>query len=504
MSEYKLYGQVAQYILQNKDSHKEEYRNIIRRFLNRATYGYTEELVDKVEKVGLQEWLNTQRDEEKTVISERAHIFTDLYCDHPKEKRKMKICKTIDKKSFEGLLWQTALDAPDQLRQRVAFALSQIFVVSGPGISRGVTVRYRFLAAYHDMLVEHSLGSFRDLLKHVTLHPTMGQMLGLNSSSKANEEKGTFPDENYAREVMQLFTIGLVKLKMDGSVLTKGGVAVETYTQKDVEEMARALTGWRGGSYDESIWNHKPLKAKASLHDTGSKVILGKEIPGGNANQDLNHVLDILCEHPNTAPFISKALIKMLVQSNPRTKFVEDIANVFVDTKGDLFAVVSAILLHDDALLDIGPRYRRSAENDRFGKVKEPLMCVTNACRSLGMTYAKETERYKGLNMAGIGQSFYGSPTVFNFFEPDFAPKGEVTNKKLIAPEAELLGVISVKRYENLCWKLVTTYEKNYRNNNSPGWDIKPFKKALDVDEENNWESGPFLDLIEKRFLWAQ
>ncbi|RXJ74018.1 hypothetical protein CS022_05030 [Veronia nyctiphanis] len=502
MSEYKLYGQVARYILENKDNHKEEYRNIIRRFLNRATFGYSEDTVTQVEESDFQKWLEDQKYVDKTLISEKAHLFTELYCHHKDSKMKEKICKTVDQASFDGLLWQAALESPDQLRQRVAYAMSQIFVVSRQGINRGRPVLYRFLAGYHDMLVEHCLGSYRNLLSHVTLHPSMGEMLGLKSSSKANSNKGTFPDENYAREVMQLFSIGLVKLNMDGTVVTQEGVPEETYSQNDVEEMARALTGWRGAAYTVKNWNYKPMGGKQNLHDTGSKTILGTEIPaGGSPRADLEAVLDILSSHPNTAPFISKALIKMLVQSNPRPRFVEDIANVFVATDGDLFEVVSAILRHDDALLDIGPRYRKFGENDRFGKVKEPLICVTNACRGLGVTYAAEQKRFAGINMAGIGQSFYGSPTVFNFFEPDFAPKGEVSDKNLIAPEAELHGVVSMKRYENLCWKLVTLYERNFRKNKSPGWDIKPFARKLKADEEGNWLAEPLLDFIEQRLF---
>ena len=254
--------------------------------------------------------------------------------------------------------WHYPLTAKDKLHQRVAFALSQIFVVSS---QEPVLAKYSDgLAWYYDLFVKHSFGNYRDLLQDITLSPAMGTYLSMQGNRKANLNENTFPDENYAREVIQLFSIGLYQLDIRGDVvLDKQGNKIPSYQQADVENLARIFTGWdlvenkryghrRSGRYDTF------MELSPKQHDYNEKVLFGQHITAGmKADKELSVSLDMLFHHPNVGPFISRQLILHLVASNPSPDYIKRIATVFNDNgkgiRGDLSAVVHAILLDDDA-----------------------------------------------------------------------------------------------------------------------------------------------------------
>jgi len=317
------------------------------------------------------------------------------------------------------VFWEQTLGADDQLRQRVAFALSQIFVISDK--SGKLTRDGHRVADYYDVLVRNAFGNFRQLLEEVTLSSSMGGYLSMLGNDKPDASTGKRADENYAREVMQLFTIGLVGLNLDGSERS-GNV---TYTQPDVENLARALTGWgfnvggwrpsssRPGRESPALL--QPMVAFPDHHDTDAKVFLGNTLPAGQtAEQDLKMVLDILFEHPNVGPFIGEQLIKRLVTSNPSRGYVRRVASVFnnngAGVRGDMGAVVKAILLDDEA------RNQTTRNRNDFGKLREPLL------RYAAMYRAFEAKGNMTINIyhpTVIPQIVpLTAPSVFNYYSP--------------------------------------------------------------------------------------
>lgn len=339
--------------------------------------------------------------------------------------------------------WEISLTGPDQLRQRVAFALSEIFVVSDQDSQ--LSGRQEQLAAYYDLLVDHAFGNYRDLLEAVTLSPAMGLFLSHLGNDKPNPETGRRPDENYAREAMQLFSIGLWQLNPDGSaMLGDDGEPVPTYDQDTIEAYARVYTGWTwaqretfGRNISRAAETTEPMKAFAAHHDDGEKVLLnGQLLPAGQTpEQDLEAALDSLFEHPNTAPFIARQLIIKLITSNPSPEFVARIAGVFDNNgfgvRGDLGAVVTAIFLDPEA------RLRELSDAETYGKLKEPILRLSQLLRAFDVHSAD------GLYDIGSTQGAYAqaplrSPSVFNFFSPNYALPGEIEARGLVSPEFQL------------------------------------------------------------------
>ncbi|MGD8110065.1 DUF1800 domain-containing protein [Vibrio sp. TRT 17S01] len=325
--------------------------------------------------------------------------------------------------------YQIALKGEDQLRQRIAFALSQLFVVSQ---SSGLYNRVESLANYNDMLASHAFGNFRELLEDVSMHPAMAYYLTLLGSEKENERTGAQPDENYAREIMQLFTIGLNLINNDGSIiLDDQGKPIETYVQEDVRNVAKAFSGWNTASGDSELLQQ--IVANESLHDTSEKHILGHTLPAGQtAEEDIAQVLDILFNHPNTPPFFAEQMIKRLVTSNPSPKYIERVANVFIDNgksiRGDLGAVFKAILLDEEAL-------GLNAEAAPI-KVKEPLITILNLQRAMNVQFDKGIARGATNIYYTVDQGPLLAKSVFNFYSPDHIIKP--SNK--YAPEMEIIS----------------------------------------------------------------
>ena len=352
------------------------------------------------------------------------------------------------------MLWDTFAYGDDQVRQRMAFALSQIFVVSE--ISDSLFNNSRGVIAYHDMLATHALGNYRDLIEAVTLNPIMGEYLSMIRNEKANADENIRPDENYARELMQLFSIGLVMLNADGSEqVNLTGQAIPTYNQDIIKTFARVFTGWTYGN--ASFWNYdgwlfgdtiNTMKAFEALHDDDEKILLNAQVlpAGQTAYQDLQGALDNLFNHQNVPPFIGKQLIQRLVTSNPSPAYVERISTVFRDNgagiRGDLAAVVKAILLDEEA---------RSGHLDKpttFGKLKEPVLKFTALIRAFEVQGSHPVNAEGLLHptlrfywaSAASGQRPYGSPSVFNYFRPDHSPAGPIREAQLVAPELQILN----------------------------------------------------------------
>jgi len=407
------------------------------RFLNQATFGATAADAQAVIAAGYEAWIDQQL--QRPASLELPHV-QQAFASYPPGADFTRLHEDrID-------IWlRHALHAPDQLRQRVAFALSEIMVIS----QLSPLVGYPWgSASYYDTLAQNAFGNFRTLMEDVTLHPAMGVYLSMLGNQKPDALRNIRPDENYARELMQLFTIGLVELNLDGSVRRDGqGRAIPTYDQQVIEGFAHVYTGWTYAGAPSfalafpTIANQVvPMQAYAEQHDTGAKRVLSypgaafTQIPAGQTpQQDLDAALDNIFHHPNVAPFISKQLIQRLVTSNPSPQYVERIARVFENDgagrRGELGAVVKAILLDPEA--------RSAAADADAGKLGEPVLRLTRIWRSYGA--ASSSGKLNVQNIPGfIGQGPLQAPSVFNFFSPFYAPPGEILDQGLVAPEMQL------------------------------------------------------------------
>lgn len=423
------------------------------RFLMQASFGPTAKSIDDVMNMGYEAWIDAQ-----VAAPQIRHLplfearleEIGLAVNPPMKEAEEAYLRDLQR---SDIWWESAIWGDDQLRQRVAYALSQIFVISN--VSDALFNDSRGIANYHDLLAEHAFGNYRDLMGAVTLNPMMGEYLSMVRNEKADPARNIRPDENYARELMQLFTIGLVELNLDGSVkLDSGGEPIPTYGQDEVKALARVFTGWNHATISAwwqwpagSAYEIQPMQAFPEYHDDGEKTLFGDQvIPAGQTPaQDIDSALNILFAHPNVAPFISKQLIQHLVTSNPSPAYVERVAGVFNDNgagvKGDLGAVVKAILLDDEA------RNGHITNPNTFGKLKEPVLKVSalwRAFKAQGVRVQEEDGsisqnrlRYRGTDRV-YGQRPYGSFSVFNFYRPDYQPPGVIKDADLYAPEFQI------------------------------------------------------------------
>jgi uncharacterized protein (DUF1800 family) len=324
----------------------------------------------------------------------------------------------------------------DQLRQRVAFALSQVLVTSINTI-----IWNDSMIPYEQMLMADSFTNYRKILEDVTLSPTMGQFLDMANNAKANPTTGTVANENYAREVMQLFTIGTSMLHPDGTPQFDGqGLLVPTYNQATVSETARVFTGWTYLPSSGPVqWNDYinpsgPMVAYPIEHDTGSKQLVnGYVAPAGlSPQQDLDGALDNIFNHPNVGPFVGKLLIQHLVKSNPSPAYVQRVAAAFADNglgvRGDMQAVITAILLDPEARANDNGGSDQTAD----GHLQEPILYVAGLMRAFGGTVAPQN--YFGWDLSNLGEDVYNPSSVFNYFSPSFAPPGST----LLGPEFQI------------------------------------------------------------------
>jgi len=418
------------------------------RFLRQASWGGTSSEVKEMAVTGPQIWLNAQFNAPQGQSLTRWLIekgFNDANVSN----------NVNGDGGWVSSIWWKLFSATDFFRQRATLALSELFVVSHLGLP--FSWRNFAIANYWETLEAHALGNFRSLLENVTLSSAMGTYLNMKGNQKYDAKTGRSPDENYAREVMQLFTIGLYQLNIDGTPqMDAQGKPIESYDNLDIQGLARVFTGWNTatgtdatGELASAAYRHGlPMTLTASLHSPEEKKFLGVTIPAGTPGvESLKIALDTLFQHNNTAPFIAKQLIQRLVTSNPSPSYVARVAKIFVNNgkgvRGDLKAVWSAILLDTEAR-QVNPALS-------FGKLSEPMVRLlqwghtfhatsADGSWSLGYTDAETS----------LGQMPMRSPSVFNFFRPGYVPPNtQLASQNLVAPEFQILTEPTVVGYLN-------------------------------------------------------
>ena len=441
------------------------------RLLLQASFGPTDQSVLEVQKNGITGWIDRQMNEvaptlHRPYLEEITSDFLGARVNQ-RDYRYNTGANRVESTNLQSAFARAAIHGEDQLRQRVAFALSQILVVSR--LDADVNARPIGLANYYDLLVKHAFGNYEDLLYEVTLSPIMGLYLSHLGNAKADPEKNRFPDENYAREVMQLFAIGLWELNPDGTrKVGADGQNIPTYNLADITEVARVFTGlwygkqrWRTGSSNDE-GSIIPMSMNPRYHDYGQKRLPGGLVlPARDASEE-NALLDVrdtirhLVKHPSCAPFISKSLIQFLVTSNPSPAYVERISRVFSNdgtgVTGNLAAVIKAILLDPEA------RDPAQLLNEEFGLLREPVIRVMHLGRLLDLGEADSLLWWDyGSNFGVLQQMPLNSPSVFNFYRPDFSPNGTLTDRRLAAPAFGILSSYTSASLPNFLWQVVET-----------------------------------------------
>lgn len=424
------------------------------RFLAQTTFGPTAKEIDRVIRIGKTAWLDEQFNKPQTkhlALLDKRFEQIGFVVQPEKDVNEEGYLRDLQR---SDIWWEVALWGDDQLRQRIAYSLSQILVISN--VSDVLYNDTRGIANYHDILAQHAFGNYRDLLKAVTLNPMMGEYLSMVRNEKADPNRNIRPDENYAREIMQLFSIGLVQLNLDGSVkLDAQNNPLPTYDQTTVKELARVFTGWNMATINNWWeWTESgaseilPMKSFNNYHDFGAKVLFGDQHIAADKSpeQDIDAALDILFAHPNVAPFISKQLIQRLVTSNPSPAYVTRVAKVFNNNgnnvKGDMKAVVRAIVLDDEA------QTGHQTAPATFGKLREPILKTAHLWRAFkgtgtptkleNGTVTPARIRFLGSHRL-MGQRPFGSNSVFNFYRPDYQHPGELKNANMNSPEFQIL-----------------------------------------------------------------
>ncbi len=422
------------------------------RFASQATFGMDYEGIEQIAKTGRNFWLEQQF---KTSPSYLKPIAVDLitkqdegewpeFVDNP-----FKLRNVIHRFAW----WQQTMTGPDVVRQRVAYALSQFFVVSdNVEVLRNNPYS---ITSYYDLLLRNAFGNFRDLLRDVALSPAMGTYLSHANNSKTIPEDNIFPDQNFAREVMQLFSIGLHELNIDGSVkLDSEGDLIPTYDNDDIAELAKVFTGLTyagpGHYWGRNWFNHAdqfvfswPMTMYEGYHEPGEKTLIdGTVLPDGQSGmQDVEAAIDCLFNHPNVGPFFGKQLIQRLVTSNPSRAYIERVARAFNGEngtpRGDMKAVLRAVFFDPEA--------ETQGHYEGFGRLREPAVRIVKLARVFN--YHSETDVFynTGYRLAYfVGQHPLASPSVFNFFQPNYAPTGEIAERGMVAPEFQITTATTI------------------------------------------------------------
>jgi uncharacterized protein (DUF1800 family) len=422
------------------------------RFLAQAAMGSERQQMAAVQSLGYEGWLDDQFAQPASgtrwdwLVAKGYNAATDKNSEA----------------GFDAAAWRKLIAAPDTLRQRVTLALSEIIVVAIDGLV-GLGWRAFSAAAWLDLLEAHAFGNYRTLLGAVSTSVAMGQFLTFRGNAKANPGTGSHPDENYARELMQLFTIGLVQLNGDGTPKLSNGAPVYTYGPDDVSGLARIFTGWdvdlSGTTTATPDFIRRPMRQYPARHETGASTFLGRTVPSGLGGADaLQAALDILYAHPNVAPFIGRQLIQRLVTSNPSPAYVARVAAVFNDdgqhVKGNLRAVLKAVLLDPEARAGV------TASATGEGKLREPILRFTGWARAARASSATDTWAIGNTSdpATRLGQSPLRSPSVFNFFRPGYVPPNSgIAAAGLVAPEFQIANESSVIGYLNFMQRVVAT-----------------------------------------------
>ncbi len=422
------------------------------RFLGQAGFGASDESIAAVLNRGYAGWIDDQMQMPDDASTYNYVIDNDW------------VNNSVGNSArFEGYsaAWMRMVTSPDELRQRMVAALCQIFVFNPFHVGQDHT-RYSG-SSWVDLISRHAFGSYRDLLEAVTTSHQMGMYLTL-INSRREDGSGALPDENFAREVMQLFSIGLVELNLDGTArLDSNGNAIDTYDIDDILGLARAFTGWestRVGDDNVNYWV-EPMVQNAAFHESGEKRFLGSTIPAGKTGEEsLQIALDAIASHANVAPFMSKLLIQRFIKSNPSPEYVERIATVFNDdgagVRGNLGAVLKALLLDAEAR---GVPDKRDEEQ---GKLREPMISFAQLARFANRANVRLARDYVGWGLIfwwqeGFPQAPLASPSVFNFYPADYSPPGsELGERSLASPELFILDEPHVVIYSNIMLSIIS------------------------------------------------
>ena len=457
-------------------------QNASSRFLSQATLGKNILQIQNVSTIGIESWVNTQQNLPNSFLIQNyvqgihQSIVDSLLRDAPSGGYTLANTNVSDW-HFDIAWFQGAMTAPDVLRWRVGLALSEIFVTSrNSSFDRNPYA----LASYYDMLMNNAFGNYRTLLDNMTYHPAMGEYLTFlnNHATDIADGRQVYPDENYAREIMQLFSIGLYKLNIDGTEQKDvNNKSIPTYDNNDITGLAKVFTGlsWGDARYlgdeDKDYWSYtKRMKffgidssdAKRNTwktnprivngHEPGGKNFLGQTIPNRPVLQgelDIQDALNVVFNHPNVGPFLSRRFIQRLVSSNPSPAYIQRVATIFnnngVGIRGDLKAVVKAILLDPEA------RDNNADENGSYaGMLREPFVRYMNLMRGLKLTTTGGVYRNVMYNIYDqLEQIPLASTTVFNFFQPDYQPDGDLKAAGKYAPEFQLLNAQTLTNYFN-------------------------------------------------------
>ncbi|MFT4532843.1 MAG: hypothetical protein ACJA1A_000861 [Saprospiraceae bacterium] len=405
---------------------------------------------------------------------------------------------------FDYSYWETIMTNNDFLRHKIAHSLSQILVVSS---NSDLGDWGSAMTGYYDILLDHSFGNYRDLLEEVSLSIQMGYYLSHLNNAKENPEANTSPDENYAREIMQLFTIGLYELNPDGTRMIDGnGDEIPTYDQNDIQEFAKVFTGLGIGEIiDPNNWPYQPffgldiwaavkdvpMVMYEDFHETEEKYLLNGEVLPANQTgmTDISMAIDNLFNHANVGPFVGKLLIKRLVKSNPSPEYVNRVTNAFNDNgsgvRGDMQAVIKAILLDEEA------RSGQAMLAANAGRAKEPMMKISSFARIMPLNVPNGRYWSQGYDFSNnTGQHILSAPTVFNFYLPDFQPIGDIAEQNMTAPEFKLHNTSKAISSINQFWYLANYWGGTFFNSwedvgleTAVSLDIQPFMPLADEPE---------------------
>ncbi|MDA7519087.1 DUF1800 family protein [Akkermansiaceae bacterium] len=447
------------------------------RFLLQASFGPTMDSIGEVEEVGITTWIDNQMTMSRSLTGWRMYQSGQVY----------------NRDLWKQGWWHSAIIASDQLRHRMSYALSQILVV---GYQGGSLVGDNILiqADYYDAFVNGSFGKYRSLLDNVTYSPAMGYYLSHFRNRKSDPPSNRFPDENFAREIMQLFSIGLWELNQDGTRKTDPeGNFIPTYDISTVSELAKVFTGMgpvlSQGREATSFYDPvrisdllAPMKVWDEEHEPGEKVLFGGDyiIPSGQTGEeDVQQALDILGSHPSTAPFISSLLIQRFTTSNPTPSYVKRVSRAWTHSGGDLGQVLRAILLDPEV------RYKQESV-EGFGKVREPIIRAIHLLRAFSPadhpnTFAAQISQLKN----DFGQFAMLSPTVFNFYSPSFSPQGELRDAGLVSPEMEIATMTTLLGTHNQFRQIAAsghfTRQVDYGEEELLAYDMEALVDRLDI-----------------------
>ncbi len=439
------------------------------RFLSQATMGADLDLINIVKNMDFGVWIDQQITEPVTYLQSEVEDIWEEYLD------------TLESRGYEdpqdafgpampeltSAWWHNNMVASDLIRQKVAFALSEMFVISSNSDLGGEAIA---MAHYYDKLLDGAFGNYKDILSEVSLHAAMGYYLSHFNNPKAVPEENLHPDENYAREIMQLFSIGLYELNNDGThQLNNDGNSIPTYDNADIKEMAKIFTGLGPGGINENVWWTDepyfglgifgidwtvPMAMYEDFHEPGIKVILKNDtIPANQLGlDDIDEAINVLFNHQNVPPFISYRLIQRLVKSNPTPNYVERIANVFIDNgngvRGDMAAIIKAILLDEEA------RNGDYMFEQHSSRLREPLVRHMQITKGLEIVEEPGGRYWHNFDYDNsLKQQILFAPTVFNFFLPNHQPVGDIANSGMVSPEFKIHDTSSSINYFNAAYR---------------------------------------------------